>query len=206
MRCTVIVALAGALCAHATVSAAITSYSSRAAFTSAAGSVSTQDFNSFAAQANAFEGVSFDFGDFSALNGVNASNGGDITSPGDVNGTTAIAAYLGIGGSQFSMTFDHPITALGFDANNVADQRFDDFLFNNGAGDVVAVHDPIDQTRFWGFISDTPFTTLTVRQVSFGAGGTSTDGFRVDDVTYSVPSPGVVVVLGAAGTLWRRGR
>ena len=72
--------------------ASSTQYSDRATFEPAAGAVATQDLESFTPTPNAFEGVSFDFGDFAALNDPNVSFGGDIifVSAIPVNGTTEI--------------------------------------------------------------------------------------------------------------------
>lgn len=185
-------ALAAGVSVCASASAAITQYSTRVAFNAAAGPLGLQDFESFTPAENAFLGAFFDFGDFSAMNESNSTSaGGDIRSPGAVNGSVEIVGSIFINGARFIMTFDQPITALGFDADNLADQRFDDIIFNNADGNTVPVHDAIDQVRFWGFISDTPFTSITIRQT----GGTNQDGFRFDNIAYSVPAPGTAGVL-----------
>lgn len=185
--------------------ASITQYSTRAAFNSASGATVIQSFNSFAPTVNAFNGHAFDFGDFSAINGVNSSAGGSIVSPGVVNGSVEILGVTKIANAQITFTFDFPITALGFDADNFADQRFESLIFDNAAGDTVVVFDAVDQVRFWGFTSDTPFTTLTVRQTGFSAGGTNSDGFTIDDVTYT-PTPGAAALLGLGGLVASRRR
>lgn len=177
--------------------AAVTLYNNRTTFQTAAGAVTVENFEAFAAGATVFVGVPFDFGDFSALNGSpNPGITGDIVSSGVVNGSKELRTSILIGGATFRFTFDSPITALGFDANNLADQRNDNIIFNNSAADVIAIHDLIDQTRFWGFISDTPFTSFIIQQTGFTAGGTSTEGFRIDDLTYtSVPEPSRTALL-----------
>ncbi len=183
--------------------AAIVQYSSRTLFGSAAGSTTTESLNSFAPQVNAFENVWFDFGDFSGRNGTNTSFGGDITNLGTIDGTIEIWGFLKIGGATLEFVFDSPITAIGFDANNLADQRYVDIIFDNADGDVVAVHDPVDQIRFWGFVSDTPFTSITFRQTGFDPGiGTDMDGILFDNFEYSaaiVPLPGGAAMACAAG-------
>ncbi len=184
-----IAALASA--AHAT----IVQYSSRTAFSSAAGALETQDFESYLPTPGAFRGVSYDFGSFSALNEVIASapNAGSIVAGGLVNGSTEIVCTALLNGDPFLITFDRPIFAFGFDSNNLADQRNDDLLFNNAAGDVIRVHDSQTPapTRFYGFISDTPFTTFSVRYMGGAPNGSPTDGFRLDNVTLNaVPLPG----------------
>ena len=172
--------------------ASITQYSNRAAFESAAGTFVVEDFESFGPTNNAFYGTACDFGDFAAENDTTSGGvGGDIVATGAINGSIEIVGVVTLSGGEFRLTFDSPIIALGFDTYNLADQRFDDLVFDNASGDVIAVHDPIDQTRFWGFISDTPFTSMTIRQTGFGVGGGSTDGFRFDNVTYT-PSPGAM--------------
>lgn len=190
--------------------AAITQYSSHAAFQSATGPLSVQDFESFASASGIFRGVAFDFGDFSGFNGANTGSafGGDILSPGSVNGSTEIFGVVKIGAADFVLTFDAPIYAIGFDCDNLADQRTDHIIFNNAQSDVVVVTDPIDQVRFWGFVSDTPFTTFTIRLVTHSVGGSPTDGFTIDDLCHTpVPSPGGAgLVLLALPIVTRRRR
>lgn len=181
--------------------ATIVQYSTRAAFNAAAGALENQNFESFAATPNAFRGVWYDFGTFSAFNQVIpvAPNAGSIFASGAVDGSIEIICSVALNGGPFTLSFDRPIFALGFDAVNLADQRYDNLSFNNAAGDVVQVHDSVDQTRFWGFVSDTAFTTLQVRQVAFGPGGGTTDGFRIDNMAFTaVPLP-TAVAFGAPG-------
>jgi hypothetical protein len=182
--------------------AVIVSYSNRPLLNAAAGALTTQNFNSFPPGTNVFLGVPYDFGDFSALNDANPAGGGDIINPGTVNGSTEIVGTSTLAGAKFTLMFDFPITALGFDALNLADQRNDNLIFNNATADVVAILDPVDQTRFWGFISNTPFTTFTIQQIGFIAGGGPTDGYRIDDVTYStaaVPEVSSFLLVGLFG-------
>ncbi len=201
MRRTTALSTLAALGALAPAHATVVQYSSRAAFSGAAGALDAQDFESFAPTPGAFRGVSFDFGRFSAINQVvtTAPNAGSIIAGGLVNGTNEIVCSVALSGQTFRITFDHAITAFGFDASNLADQRFDNLEFNNTAGDVIAVHDAIDQTRFWGFISDTPFTTFVVRQTGFGSGGGATDGFRIDNMAFTaVPMPTAILLAAPA--------
>jgi len=169
-------------------------FADRATFEAAAGAVTVQDFEGFAPQVDAFENVAFDFGDFSAFNGTNAFSGGDIAnlvanpSFGDSN---LIFGATFIGDAFFRLTFDSPIVAIGFDGGELADQRSDEVLFDNAAGDVIPIFDPIDQVRF------SP------------DGGGDGDGFAVDNVTYaaSVPEPfplALGALAAAAATLGRR--
>lgn len=197
MRSAVAAAAILALICPLHASSAIVQYSSRAAFTAAAGAVTIEDFESFTPNATAFRNTIFDFGDFTGYNGPHSGTGfgGDIYAPGTVNGSTDIIVVLGTSGARLDLVFDYPITAIGFDAEQMADQRHDEILFNNLAGDVVPVTDPIDQVRFWGFISDTPFTTFTMRQTGWGTGGGPTDGFHIDDLTYNVPEPGAAAFM-----------
>lgn len=205
MKSTQVVALAMVCTASVSAHAVITSYSTRATFNAAAGALNLQDFESYTPATNIFLGTPYDFGDFSALNDAN-TGGGTIRFPGLVNGSIEIEGSIRIGGAEFHLTFDYPITAIGFDADNLADQRFDDLIFNNSSGDVVGIHDSADRVRFWGFISDTPFTDLTIRQTGFGSGGGTTDGFRFDDMAYSAPAPGAAVVGLMAWACHRRRR
>ena len=200
------VPLAAALCFATSAHGAITQYSSRAAFDAAAGTLCMEDFNSFAPTANAFEGVWYDFGDFSVLNQPTGTFGGDIMGSSTIDGTTAIGGVIRFGGATLTFAFDQPITALGFDADNLADQRLDELTFSNG--DITTILDPIDQIRFWGFISDTPFTTVTFKMIARSDPGNDTsDGFYIDNVSYTcVPQPGTMGLLAASCIGVRRRR
>ena len=153
--------------------------------------------------------MSFDFGDFSAIHGVNTSTGGD-TGSGTVNGTIEIQASTVVSGAQLVVTFESPVTAVGFDANNLADRRSEDLTFDNASADLVTITDPVDRVRFWGFRSDTPFTTLTFT-LTLTSSPTGTDGFALDDVTYSAPVPVpalsgsalVLLALLSSGVAWQ---
>jgi hypothetical protein len=187
------------------LNAAITQYSSRAAFLLAAGPVTTEDFESVTPGPDVFEGTPYDFGDFTALNGTNSSQGGDVFGSGTINGSIELVSGLALNGATFELVFDYPITALGFDANDLADQKTDRFTFNNLAVNTFTVFDPLDQVRFWGFISDTPFTKMTLAVIATPSG---TDGIRIDDLTYSaIPEPSTLcLVLSASLFLLRRRR
>jgi hypothetical protein len=177
--------------------AVIVSFSNRTAFTTAAGSVTTQNFNSFPPATGAFLGTPYDFGDFSALNDPHPQNIGDIVNPGIVNGSTALFGVATLAGAKFSFLFDYPITALGFDAWQIADQRTDRFSFNNATNDSINFSDPHDSNRFFGFISNTPFTTFTIEVVN-----ANTDGFHIDDVTHStaaIPEVNSFLLVGVFG-------
>jgi hypothetical protein len=187
------------------LNAAITQYSNRAAFLLAAGPVTTEDFESVTPGPNVFEGTPYDFGDFTGVNGPNGSLGGDVVGSGNVNGSIELFPVLALNGATFELVFDYPITALGFDADNLADQKTDRFSFNNLAANTVTVSDPLDRVRFWGFISDTPFTKMTLAVIATPSG---TDGIRLDDLTYSViPEPSTLcLALCSTVILLRRRR
>ncbi|HEB88829.1 MAG TPA: PEP-CTERM sorting domain-containing protein [Deltaproteobacteria bacterium] len=190
--------------------AAIVQFDDRSVFEANAGAVTLQDFEGFAAEVDAFEDAAFDFGDFSAFNGPNAFSGGDIGVPpagGNFGSTNVIIGATFISAAVFELTFDSPISAIGFDAGELADQRSDRIIFDNAAGDVLTVFDPVDQLRFWGFISDTPFTTLTISQIGFSSGGGDGDGFTIDNLAYAVvpePSTGLLFASGLAMLAARR--
>ncbi|MEQ9411330.1 MAG: PEP-CTERM sorting domain-containing protein [Fuerstiella sp.] len=199
-RCLMIICVAGLF--HATpTSAAVIKYDSLSTFDANAGVVQTEDFNAFAPASGLFLASTFDFGDFSVIVTTDSPAlgvEGSVIGSGLVNGTVE----LGLGVEDDSSTetrfeFDQAITAFGFDAYDLADAgRVASLSFNNVSADSVSIADPLNgNTRFWGFVSDTPFTTISFTQVSGAA-----DGFRLDNLVYSantaaVPEPGSLILM-----------
>lgn len=184
-------------------------FSSRTDFENNVGPLASEDFESFTPQVDAFASVPYDFGDFSVFNGDNppGATGGDIVGSGEINGNVEIGGSTEVGGAIFQFEFDQAITAIGFEAFNLVDPdpasnsfRRAMIEFNNADSDATMIFDTVDQTRFWGFKSQTAFTTMTIRLIESPSG---TDGFRIDDVSYArasdLPEPASLAVFALLG-------
>lgn len=192
-----------ALCTGA--SAALISYTSQSAFLAAAGSVSTEDFNSQTDGAT-FHTTPLDVGPFTlSMTGSPSTSSGrnQIDAPPpqfaafDVDGTT-VANVLTTRGDSLLLTFDSAITSFGVSLAAFNDDRIRTEIVLGGsvfqpaasAGSVV---------RFFGVTSDTAFTTVRFR-------GLDNDGFGMDNVLYgaraTVPEPGSLALLGAGLLGW----
>ena len=108
----------------------------------------------------------------------------------DVDGTN-IANVLTFNGDSLFLTFDTAITAFGLDL-----AAFNDDILRT---EVVVGPDTLtpaitvgNQVRFFGFTSDTAFTSVEFR-------GVDNDGYGIDNVAFgsvAVPEPGVLAMLG----------
>ena len=175
------------------VNASIITFGDRSSFESAAGSISTETFNSFVSQI-AFHTSALDVGDFTfSMSGlVNTSrNFIDIPplqySSFDVDGTN-VANILTTSSSSLFLTFDNPIFAFAAD--------FGAFQDGSIRTEIVIGSDvltPSIGSSFFGLISDTAFNIVEFR-------GVINDGFGMDNVSYSstatVPEPASIALLG----------
>ena len=192
--------------------ATITEFTSRAAFDLAVGPTTTEDFNSFVVE-TPFHTIPLDVGDFTlSMTGTPVTTSGrnriDLPPPlfsvFDVDGTN-IANVLTTSDDSFFITFDVPTTAFGADFASWNDG----FLRTDVVVDGIDVLTPPvgggSTVRFYGFSSDTPFTTVRFR-------GLDNDGYGIDNVSYlvtsAIPEPSTLALLGiAVGALtWRRSR
>jgi hypothetical protein len=206
MRRLMAIAAAGFLVAGA-ANAAVTTYTSSAAFTAAAGSTTLVTFNDVASNVS-FATSSVDAGPFSLL-GIGPDTGTSFlnTQPQsgffiqyNVDGTT----YAQVGtsfGMGFAITFDAPIRAFGASFSAMQDGAVRTAI--EVAGTTVTPPVQVGQgVRFFGFLSDTPFTTLRF----VNADPTDGDGFGMDNVLFAaaapVPAPGAsALALGVLGML-----
>ena len=184
-------------------SAATVTFTDRATFEAAAGTVTTQDFESQTVGTN-LQNVTTDLGDFS-LSVVSIFGGSfnliDQFGLNDPNGS--IYASIGLGGGEtMTLLFDSAITSFGADFG-----ALNDFVQRSQfevLGDILLAPILSGEASFFGFTSDTAFTSLTIRGLS------PSDGFGIDNITYSVaaiPVPATLPLLaGGLGllALWRR--
>lgn len=182
-------------CLATQAQAALTIYTSRAAWEAAVGSTfAEQNFDTYTT-GTSYQSAPVDVGDFSvSMSGSNFGfiwhNIGPVSSGNNVNGTPQINAATGdVGGT--TLAFDSAITAFGANWAGISDSRTTSIVI-----DGVATPIPNLNGGFWGLTSDTPFTSLLLRLTAGAA-----DGFGIDDVVYTsgastVPEPGTLALLG----------
>ncbi|SIN68091.1 PEP-CTERM protein-sorting domain-containing protein [Parasphingorhabdus marina DSM 22363] len=188
----------------ATANAAVTIFTDETAFDAAAGPTMLEDFNAFVAETR-FDLAPLVIGD-QTFSQVGSSNNpsqnyvGPFGTGFDVNGTPSVSGRISDGGSIF-ITFANAITSWGATFNEINDGVARSTLFV--AGEEIA---PAD--GFFGFVSDTAFTSLEIRAL---AG--RDDGFAFDDVKFgaaAVPEPAtwafMILGFGAIGGAMRRQR
>ena len=105
----------------------------------------------------------------------------------DINGST-VANILYALGTSLTLTFDSPILAFGAlfaDLNNEALRTEIDVA---GVTLVPAIAG-IGEVRFFGFVSDTAFSTITFR-------GVDNEGYGMDEVVYGGSAPAIPLPAG----------
>jgi hypothetical protein len=116
-------------------------------------------------------------------------------------------------GETISFSFPGPVIAFGISINTFA-QGAGAFSATNDVGDVaLSFFDPFPGSstgQFVGFISDTPFSAVSI----IAAPGD--DGYTLDDLTFvpvAIPAPATLIVVGAglagvgaASAFWKRSR
>jgi len=185
------------LIAATSANAATITYSDRTAFESTLGFSATEDFEGFAVE-HEFHTVPFDFGAFTvSMTGTPSTsyNFLDVapaaTSESDVNGTNGMRVFTD-GDDTLVFTFDQAITAFGADFKNLNDSQSRTDVLAAGVLMTPGVVS-LGSTSFFGFTSDTPFTTVTFD-------GRLNDTYGIDNVTYGqTPEPASLVLLGAGG-------
>jgi hypothetical protein len=204
MRRLMVIAAAGFLVAGA-ANAAVTTYTTQAAFTAATGSTTLVTFNDFASEAS-FQTSSVDAGPFSLLGfgdqlGRNYIDLPPVQFPSiNVDGTTIVNAITGPS-AGLTITFDTPILAFGATFRDLQTSSIRTVIEVAGTTVTPAVRPP-GGFQFLGIVSDTPFTTLRFVNVD----PLVVDGFSMDNVLFAttapVPAPGgSALALGVAGLL-----
>lgn len=180
----------------------VTTYTDRSSFEAALLSPSTETFNSFLSEAP-FHTTRLDVGPFTlSMTGSPSTSSprNSIDLPPaqftvfDIDGTNIANVLTALGDSLF-FDFDSPTTAFGADFGN----------FNDGFLRTQIVVDGetlspggASGASFYGFLTDTPFSTVEFRAVD-------NDGFGIDNVTVessAIPEPtsslGLCLLLSAS--------
>ena len=138
----------------------------------------------------------------------------DGTGANNIDGTQFLDIFVGpefvpiFPRESFDITLPYAVTAVGFD---LADFFSTGTSFGSDISlDGVVITDTVAQglaatngaaAGFLGFVSDTPFTTLT-----FSSDDGFGEAFGIDNLQYSIPAPGTLAVVGAAGLVGVRRR
>jgi hypothetical protein len=187
------IALAATQAFAATESSAVTTtYADRTAFEAAAGTTITYGFD-----ASVSTTISHDFGAFTLVSGPgNGSRQPDFSVFGGTLNLDENFSDPDYGGSDplFTLTFDGPVMALGFDYDNSDEDNLE--LLINGA--VFTASTPTS-IGFFGIITDTPFSFVEL--LDDAGGGGNLWPISLDNLTYAettmVPLPAAVWLFGS---------
>ncbi len=173
--------------------ATLTTFNDRSAFSSAAGSTIGENFNSFASEVD-FRTAPLTIGGITlSMLGTSQPGRNFIDVPPhqysvfNVDGTP-IANIFTNSTSSVELTFASAVTAFGADFASYQDVVVRSRITVLGQ-DLVASAAPATAVRFYGFTSDTPFTSLRFQYNGM------TDGFGLDNLAYAlapVPSEDTV--------------
>lgn len=193
--------------------ATLTQYADRTTFNAAAGPLSSEDFNSSVSDVS-FNLSTIDVGPFTITHSgfFSFSDFNFIDVPPldfagfDIDGTTLMNGGV-FSGDSIILTFDSPIFAFGADFSALND--IDPRSFFEIAGETITLPTALGiEVIFFGIISDTAFTTVTLTAlVNIG------EGYGMDNVAFGdselppVPLPAALpLLLGALGGLGALGR
>lgn len=179
-------------------SAGVIAYTDRNAWEAAVGGVFyTEDFSS--TPSGVYEFTPIDVGDFTvSVNGSTfgsswhniSATGAGGASANSVNGTQQLNVATGsVGGTVLDFDFD--IYAFGANFASVSDSRTTSFMIDGFQLDI-----PYLTGGFFGFVSDSAFSSNVLALTAGGA-----DGFGMDNLVYaaastSVPVPASFALLG----------
>lgn len=202
--------LAATLFATSASGAVITSHTTRADFLSAAGTVTTEDFNGLAGLPTSFIGTPLDFGDFTVVrSGASATGQFEPgTASFNVDGTTFGHVFTGptpvSDPPVLTFVFAAPTTAFALDVNSLNDDQVRSNLLVDGQ--MVALGTAVDGLSFVGITSDMPFTTVSFSPLVADRWGFDNLSFATASVQLALPAtlPLVIVGLAALGAAVRR--
>ncbi|WP_395345193.1 PEP-CTERM sorting domain-containing protein [Ningiella sp. W23] len=193
-------------CLFATsANAALVSFTDRSAFDAAAGATSIEDFDSFTIDTQFHTGT-LDVGDFSlSMTSTPSTNFNIIDVPplanaeSDVNGSANMRVFTnGNLGVDLMFMFDTAISSFGADFRSLNDEIARTEIVVGGEVLTLPIASGSGQASFYGFTSDTAFTSVIFR-------GIVNDVYGIDNVTYgsatavSAPSTLAMMLLGVAG-------
>ncbi len=180
-----------------------TTYTDRVAFEAALPLFKIDGFEAYAPVGNSGSGaiMGLNFYDFQVTTSPNALKVLNVPAPGGFNTTSGGSNYLyldtdiGLQGSQSTFGMHTPTLAFGFGYGGVNEPGtiWDVTILGNVFHLAVNGSNDSADVKFWGAISDTPFSSILLY--------TSTDsGYTVDEVTYSagaqsVPEPATIILL-----------
>ena len=172
-------------------SAAIVTFTDRSTFEASAGTVTSEDFESQTVGTN-LQNATIDLGDFTlSVASVFGTPFNLIDQSGFNAPNASIFAGIGLGdGETMTLLFDIAITSFGADFG-----ALNDFVQRSQfevLADILLAPILSGEASFFGFTSDTAFTSLVIR------GLPESDGFGIDNVTYSVapiPVPATLPLL-----------
>lgn len=191
--------------------AGFTFFTSRSSWEAAVGTFSTENFNSVATQSIAPGVTQIGLIQFSHP-GPNALGGLPATEIATgVNGTPGITAAVGIDGHPMFGNLPEyndyilPWTANAFGANWESASSAAQLVLTAPDGSInLPDHLPYPGTGFFGFITDTPFTTLRVTGLSTLVDNAG-EIYSIDNISFNgsavVPEPASYVVLAAGLSL-----
>ncbi len=184
--------------------AAVTQYSNRTSFETAASSLTTETFNSYTTDA-AFSSGSVDVGDFT-LSHSGTYGGVKISSNGsgfmNVDGTAHVQG-LGFTNDVITFVFDMAINYFGVDLFAVNDGIEREVVDLAGSTYTMPVFSS-NVRSFVGFVSDTAFTTISFRAVAGESAGYDNVSYGVSPVPLPAGGMLLLTALGAFGIVRRR--
>lgn len=168
-------------------SAQLTVYTDRTSFEAALSGLTTETFDTamgFASGNNVYNGVNFFMSGSPGLNSIAGGvyNGDEFTN------------------TSLDIIFGSSILGWGADFSGAATAQGLEFTVN-GFTVNLASSLGVPGTGFFGFISDTPFTTIDVTSVE-----PPNEIYSMDNMTYGVPAPGAALVLVGGAILGGRRR
>lgn len=197
----------------------------KAAFLVAAGSVGSNDLEM---EANGPLNGALSFGAGLSAQAVSSTGASTVNSEITTTSIYSCFAYSGAkyylalvspGVTFLTLTFSQPLRAFGFSASDEADwgrssNPGHQMLLGNGEVYSLTPDVPYDRVdgnaAFYGVVSNTPFTTVSFRYPTNGAGsGANADAIGLDDLMAApVPEPAsfAALGLGLATVLRRRSR